>query len=250
MKKFKLVLVIVSLLTVGLSFNSCKKDNAEPELSAGLSMDGHNRPAPTTVHFTNESENADSYLWDFGDGETSEEINPTHEYTEPGNYSVELEARNEAGETKTATGLLKIYGTLTGWEVDAVLADEDIMADVPAGSFVYLILLDNNGNYINYTGSSGQVRGFETNGDGSKEEWLVRTYDGAPVIVGMNGAVTVKILRSGSTSVDPNNDELLAETTINTQNDLVPANNLDPYPFAHFSNNNNLQVDVDWVEEE
>lgn len=32
------------------------------------------------VSFVNESKNADSYFWDFGDNETSEEINPVHLY--------------------------------------------------------------------------------------------------------------------------------------------------------------------------
>jgi hypothetical protein len=36
------------------------------------------------VAFTNYSENASSYAWDFGDGNTSTEENPTHEYAEVG----------------------------------------------------------------------------------------------------------------------------------------------------------------------
>jgi PKD repeat protein len=107
MKKLSVVSVMVALPAMSFNFSSYKKDNAEPELSAGLSMEGHNRPASTTVHFTNESENADSYLWDFGDGTISEDINPTHEYTETCNYSIKLEARNAAGETGTTTGTVK-----------------------------------------------------------------------------------------------------------------------------------------------
>jgi PKD repeat protein len=36
---------------------------------------------PFTVQFTDESENADDWYWDFGDGETSNEKSPTHTYT-------------------------------------------------------------------------------------------------------------------------------------------------------------------------
>ncbi|MDF1570749.1 MAG: PKD domain-containing protein [Bacteroidales bacterium] len=46
------------------------------------------------VIFTNYSQNADSYSWDFGDGETSAEENPTHAYTATGNYTVVLTATN------------------------------------------------------------------------------------------------------------------------------------------------------------
>lgn len=43
------------------------------------------------VEFTNLSENYDSLLWDFGDGNTSSLENPIHEFTENGSYTVSLE---------------------------------------------------------------------------------------------------------------------------------------------------------------
>ena len=43
-----------------------------------------------TIHFTNNSTNASTYLWNFGDGNTSSSINPTHTYTTSGNYTVTL----------------------------------------------------------------------------------------------------------------------------------------------------------------
>jgi hypothetical protein len=48
----------------------------------------------TTVQFFNSSTNATSYLWDFGDGDTSNEVNPVHEYSAGGNYTVTLTAFN------------------------------------------------------------------------------------------------------------------------------------------------------------
>lgn len=45
---------------------------------------------PFTVNFSNESTNAITYEWDFGDGETSTEENPVHIYTEAGVYTVTL----------------------------------------------------------------------------------------------------------------------------------------------------------------
>ena len=50
---------------------------------------------PTT--FNNLSQDANSYFWDFGDGETSTEINPTHVYTDPGEYIVTLLAEDTDG---------------------------------------------------------------------------------------------------------------------------------------------------------
>ena len=36
--------------------------------------------APASVGFINRSENAKNYFWDFGDGKTSMESNPSHVY--------------------------------------------------------------------------------------------------------------------------------------------------------------------------
>jgi PKD repeat protein len=48
--------------------------------------------APASVQFTNLSQNATSYLWDFGDGTTSTEAEPLHEYSALGAYTVILTA--------------------------------------------------------------------------------------------------------------------------------------------------------------
>jgi gliding motility-associated-like protein len=42
------------------------------------------------VNFMNYSENADIVLWEFGDGETSSELEPKHIYTKPGVFTVRL----------------------------------------------------------------------------------------------------------------------------------------------------------------
>jgi len=50
---------------------------------------------PLTVQFTNQSfGDPRSFLWNFGDGETSTEQDPIHTYTTPGTYSVTLQANN------------------------------------------------------------------------------------------------------------------------------------------------------------
>jgi gliding motility-associated-like protein len=49
------------------------------------------------VHFTNQSIGATSYLWEFGDGDTSTEINPAHLYLLSGDYLACLTAYNHGG---------------------------------------------------------------------------------------------------------------------------------------------------------
>lgn len=50
-----------------------------------------------TARFINRSHNALSVLWDFGDGTTSSERNPTHTYALAGAYVVTLTAANAHG---------------------------------------------------------------------------------------------------------------------------------------------------------
>ncbi|MEM6269016.1 MAG: PKD domain-containing protein [Bacteroidota bacterium] len=62
-----------------------------PDFPAQLSF-----PA-TSVGFTDRSQNATSWYWDFGDGITSTETNPTHQYTAPGEYFVTLAVNSALG---------------------------------------------------------------------------------------------------------------------------------------------------------
>jgi PKD repeat protein len=50
-------------------------------------------PSSTIIHFNNESLWGTSYLWDFGDGETSTEKHPTHTF-DRGEYNVSLTVKN------------------------------------------------------------------------------------------------------------------------------------------------------------
>lgn len=47
------------------------------------------------VHFFNTTQNGKNFNWDFGDGSTSTEKAPVHEYTNSGRYTVSLKASNE-----------------------------------------------------------------------------------------------------------------------------------------------------------
>lgn len=50
-----------------------------------------------TAQLTNTSTNATSYLWDFGDGNTSTDPNPTHVYADTGNYVITLTVTGPCG---------------------------------------------------------------------------------------------------------------------------------------------------------
>ena len=63
---------------------------------------GPNPPEPNVpVRFTNTSMFADTYLWNFGDGESSTLVNPVHEYNATGMYDAQLIAYSRAGCSDT-----------------------------------------------------------------------------------------------------------------------------------------------------
>lgn len=64
-----------------------------PAVSANFALDIDGG----TVLFTNNSGGAATYLWEFGDGTTSTEFNPTHSYATSGTFTVRLTATDSCG---------------------------------------------------------------------------------------------------------------------------------------------------------
>jgi PKD repeat protein len=63
----------------------------------------------TTVRFTDNTSEATSWLWDFGDGTTSTERNPSHTYNAQGDYTVTLTVRTIAGCQGIASKSLVVF---------------------------------------------------------------------------------------------------------------------------------------------
>jgi PKD repeat protein len=61
----------------------------------------------TDIQFIDKSSDPDgtivSWDWDFGDGHGSDVQNPTHEYSDPGVYTVTLKVLDEDGQSSTKT---------------------------------------------------------------------------------------------------------------------------------------------------
>ena len=63
--------------------------------------------------FTNTSTDGETYLWDFGDGNTSTDESPTHVYATPDVYTVTLEVTNAAGLSATLEKPVDIQAPVT-----------------------------------------------------------------------------------------------------------------------------------------
>ncbi|MEO0900085.1 MAG: PKD domain-containing protein [Bacteroidota bacterium] len=75
--------------------------------------------APMAISFTNSSVNANLYFWDFGDGSLSNDANPTHSYTSPGVYTVQLIASDGVCvDTLIMDSLITIAGPTANFDAN------------------------------------------------------------------------------------------------------------------------------------
>jgi hypothetical protein len=79
------------------------------------------------ISFTNQSTSSISYEWNFGDGSSTNAINPTHSF-DPGTYTVILTAFNSCGQADIYSMTIVVSGTTWNPELDvasAVLVGEN-----------------------------------------------------------------------------------------------------------------------------
>lgn len=82
-------------VTKGINVNNIATPQAQ--FSADAEQNVEILVSQATVHFTNLSQGAVAYSWNFGDGEESSANNPKHTYYAPGEYIVTLVAYNSVG---------------------------------------------------------------------------------------------------------------------------------------------------------
>jgi PKD repeat protein len=76
-----------------------------PEPVANFDYSYTDNTAPASVTFSNYSTDAEEYLWDFGDGNTSTTHSPTHIYEDGGNFSITLKATGRGGESSISKSI-------------------------------------------------------------------------------------------------------------------------------------------------
>lgn len=93
-----------------MAINACKKDDPIPPVAPSPTADfeftGGGCTAPCAILFENKSKNGSAYSWDFGDGSTSTESNPTKTYNVGGTYTVKLTATNQIGSGEVSKQVL------------------------------------------------------------------------------------------------------------------------------------------------
>jgi PKD repeat protein len=98
-KIFTRAIMLLGIFALAI-FHSCKPEEVVPDPIASFQFE-QNEDNWKQIDFTNFSQNAETYSWAFGDGETSTEESPSHIYPDAGKFNVVLTATNSAGVSKT-----------------------------------------------------------------------------------------------------------------------------------------------------
>ena len=84
----------------------------EPIARFDFTVDGQ------SVDIINTTGNGDRFFWDFGDGRTSEEVNPGHTYQSEGEYLIQLTAENECGVAVDSQIVVILPGLSAGFSIE------------------------------------------------------------------------------------------------------------------------------------
>ena len=113
-KSSNISVLVFTLILLFTTLSGCKEDDTpmpeptpDPKPVAAFHMTKTEALVDEVIQFTNASQHATSFIWDFGDGNTSSEANPEHTYGDAGNYTVKLKAKGAGGEDES-TQTIKI----------------------------------------------------------------------------------------------------------------------------------------------
>ena len=111
------------------------------EPSAGFTVDLFEGSMPLEVHFSDQSAgNVTSWSWDFGDGESSTQQNPTHIYQHMGQYTTSLTVAGPGGsDTETKQNYINVYDSLLSNVIVSIL---DTSVEMSAEVFIPVQVTD------------------------------------------------------------------------------------------------------------
>lgn len=103
---------------------------------------------PFSFSFTNLAVGADSWLWDFGDGNTSAEMHPVHVYSDTGSYTVSLTTHNNS----TGCDGYKSKGLMTTRVTPGFFASDSVICEGRSATFTSTLSRNDVNRFIWYFG--------------------------------------------------------------------------------------------------
>ncbi|MEX2594257.1 MAG: malectin domain-containing carbohydrate-binding protein [Anditalea sp.] len=140
--------------------------------------------APLPVNFTGSSSIGDivSYYWDFGEGSTSTEADPSHTFAQQGDYLVTLIVEEETGDLDTATVEVRVLQEEeqeevslylnTGSEASESFNEQAYLGDINFGSYY-----SSSGTYTNTSASSEPL--YQTERSGQTLDYAIPLSNGS-----------------------------------------------------------------------
>lgn len=139
-----------------------------------------------TVSFSNTSMDGDAYIWDFGDGTTSQDTLPSHTYDNPGIYDVSLtvvDSTNLVDSTLLLPGYIEIFETPSA---SINVLNNDSICD---GESVELVA-DQNAVYLWSNNETTQSIQVNTAGD----YWVYLEHEQLPACNTQSDTVTIAVM--------------------------------------------------------
>lgn len=152
------------------------------------------------IQFTDSSSGADSVLWNFGDGDTSTERNPIHNYSSNGTFVVTLTAYNQFGEDSTTQTVVVSGIGVDYYEVETEESEEEVVEE-------QIVEETTEEDSLSY---SQDVQTFDLGVPSMPELTLDKDDDDKDIDYGYEGDVN---LNAGSTSSGNTEDDTTQQTT-------------------------------------
>ncbi|MBN2893285.1 MAG: PKD domain-containing protein [Bacteroidales bacterium] len=162
-------------------------------ITAGFQEITYNLCAHSQITFTNTSENATNFLWDFGDGHTSTIETPTHTYNEAEIFNISLISSNPFGCSDTAFNIVKVEEVTANFEID-----RNYGCSVP-DTFYYTNLSENANYYIWHFGNGNNS--YETNPNNIFE--TAGVFSDTLIAIGNNGCRDIFIMENSVQIIKP-----------------------------------------------
>lgn len=172
-------------------------------LSVNFDSTGSNDPDGTII----------AYAWNFGDGGTSTDANPSHTYFDVGNFSAELTVTDDMGTTNSSSIPLTVSADSYGCALDCTAVDNIALRyQRKKNQLKGLVwLVDENATPVN----QAVVHGVWTLPDGSMVDQVADTrkrtrakFTLVPTMSGLYKLTIVKVTKAGHT-FDPDNSNVL-----------------------------------------